>query len=177
MAKLSDIVGALMADLASARHYADEQTVRLAKLYREDPILKAMSIPRIRMPEITVDLPVLISGPPPPKPVSPMPAGQPVPNEQASGRVAASEGFVRAAEEVLRKLADGSAEAVADDEQGRVLPSLEVLVDADDLKSRGGVDGAFVTRLRFKLREEAVEWAQAGGSGTRGEPDLQLIPE
>lgn len=174
MAKLSDVLGSLLADLAAARHCADQETVRLAKLYREDPILRTMSVPRIRMPEVIVELPVLMSGPPTPKPSSPdrPPAGEP-----PSGKAAASDGFVQAAESALRKLADTPVETGPDANATRVLPALEVLFNAEDLRSRGGVDGAFVTRLRLKLREESVEWAQSGEEGVRGEPAMRLIPE
>lgn len=174
MAKLSDIVGTLLADLAAARHCADKETVRLAKLYREDPILKTMSVPRIRMPEIIVDLPVLLSGPPTAKSSA---KARPPTVDQPGAVTATSDGFVQAAEAALRKLVVTTAGTDPDSDSARTLPALEVLFNAEDLRARGGVDGAFVTRLRLKLREESVEWAQSGEEGVRGEPAMRLIPE
>lgn len=60
MAELGDIVGALMAGLLRARCIADEQTAALAERYRDNPLLEGLSVPRIRIPELVVDMPILI---------------------------------------------------------------------------------------------------------------------
>jgi hypothetical protein len=60
MSSLGDVLGAIMADLTTARRIADEQSVRIAEFYRSEPLLEGVSIPRVRLPEVTIDLPVLI---------------------------------------------------------------------------------------------------------------------
>lgn len=60
MAELGDIVGALMAGLLRARCIADEQTAALAERYRDNPLLEGLSVPRIRIPELVIDMPILI---------------------------------------------------------------------------------------------------------------------
>ena len=60
MPKLGDVIGALLADVARARVDADLEAVRVAHAYSADPLLKHLSIPRIRLPEVVVDLPLLV---------------------------------------------------------------------------------------------------------------------
>jgi hypothetical protein len=60
MKTLSDIVGALMTDMVNARRIADEHTVRVAQLYKKEPLLSGMSVPRIRIPEITIEMPIVV---------------------------------------------------------------------------------------------------------------------
>jgi len=60
MTKLSDVIGAFMADLTHARLVADMATVEIARQYRQEELLHGLSIPRIRLPEVVIDLPVVI---------------------------------------------------------------------------------------------------------------------
>jgi len=53
-------VGALLGSLAQARRITDEETVAIAEYYRDSPLLEGMSVPRVRVPELTLELPVLI---------------------------------------------------------------------------------------------------------------------
>ncbi|MCZ7401525.1 MAG: hypothetical protein O8C61_04815 [Candidatus Methanoperedens sp.] len=39
---------------------ADEQTAALAEYYKSNPLLEGLSVPRIRIPELTIDMPMLI---------------------------------------------------------------------------------------------------------------------
>jgi hypothetical protein len=59
--KLGDVIGTMLSDIARARARADMEAIKIADAYSRDPLLKHMSVPRFRMPEIVVDLPVLIS--------------------------------------------------------------------------------------------------------------------
>lgn len=43
-----------------ARVRSDVEAVRIAEAYSRDPLLKHLSVPRFRMPDIVVDLPVLV---------------------------------------------------------------------------------------------------------------------
>lgn len=60
MADLGDLLGSLMSGLIGARRMADEQTAALAEYYRDNPLLEGLSVPRIRIPELTIDMPMLI---------------------------------------------------------------------------------------------------------------------
>lgn len=185
MVKLNEVLGALMADLAEARHLADQQTVRLARSYRKDPVLKCMSVPRIRIPEVVVDLPIMIDNCQSPSAAATAEAkpdssgAAPGPTES---RRQQSDRFVEAADGLLRRLSAAmpppSAEgAEGDGAAAPMTPFLNVLVGADELKAQGAGAGTFVTRLRIKLHEEAVEcmWSDEGEG--RGEESIRLIPE
>lgn len=60
MLDIGDIVGSLMSGLIQARRVADEQTASLAEYYLSNPLLEGLSVPRIRIPELTIDMPILI---------------------------------------------------------------------------------------------------------------------
>lgn len=60
MTNLDNVLGTLLASVAQARRMADEETARIAEYYRQHEALQGMSAPRIRLPEVVVDLPVLI---------------------------------------------------------------------------------------------------------------------
>jgi len=62
MDDLGNLVGSLMVSLLKARRMADEETAKMAETYRDNPLLEGLSIPRIRIPELTIDIPVLIEG-------------------------------------------------------------------------------------------------------------------
>jgi hypothetical protein len=61
MPKLGEVIGALLADAAQARVQADLEAVKIAEAYSRHELLKHLPVPRFRLPEITVDLPVLVS--------------------------------------------------------------------------------------------------------------------
>lgn len=60
MPTLGEILGGLMADVTHARRIADEHAVRLAEYYASEPLLQGLPVPRLRLPEVVVDLPVLL---------------------------------------------------------------------------------------------------------------------
>ncbi len=62
MTDLGHVLGTLLASLAKARHIADLQTAEIAEEYRENPLLEGLSVPRIRVPELRIELPLLIEG-------------------------------------------------------------------------------------------------------------------
>ncbi|TFH42149.1 MAG: hypothetical protein E4G94_06785 [ANME-2 cluster archaeon] len=49
-----------MSGVIRARRIADEQTAALAEYYKDNPLLEGLSVPRIRIPELTIDIPMLI---------------------------------------------------------------------------------------------------------------------
>lgn len=60
MADLGDLLGSLMSGVIRARRVADEETAALAEYYKSNPLLEGLSVPRIRIPELTIDMPFLI---------------------------------------------------------------------------------------------------------------------
>jgi len=61
MPRLGEVLAALLYDAAQARVRADLETVKIAEVYSQDPLLKNMPVPRFRLPDIIVDVPLLIT--------------------------------------------------------------------------------------------------------------------
>lgn len=62
MPDLGQLMGTLLSCLAHARRIADEETAAIAEYYRTNPLLEGMSLPRVRVPELVIDMPMLIEG-------------------------------------------------------------------------------------------------------------------
>jgi hypothetical protein len=62
MADLDQVLAAVLGSLANARRMADEQTSAIAQYYQANPLLKGMTVPRIRLPEVVIDLPLIVDG-------------------------------------------------------------------------------------------------------------------
>ena len=60
MTDLGHFLGTIMASAAQARRLADEEALAIAEYYNETPGLEGLSVPRLRLPEISLELPVLI---------------------------------------------------------------------------------------------------------------------
>lgn len=60
MADLGVLLGALISGVVHARRIADEESAAVAEHYKDNPLLSGMSIPRVRIPEISIDIPMLI---------------------------------------------------------------------------------------------------------------------
>lgn len=66
MGDLNETLGHLLCEITRARMSADLEAVRIAKLYASDPdgLLRNFPIPRMRMPNVEVSLPVIVSSVP-----------------------------------------------------------------------------------------------------------------
>ncbi len=60
MVDLGETIGSMMTGVIKARRMADEQTAALAEYYRSQPLLANLSVPRIRIPELTIEMPFTI---------------------------------------------------------------------------------------------------------------------
>ena len=60
MPYLGDYLGQLLSEIAIARMQADLETVRLAELYAAHPLLRTLPVPHLRLPEVALEIPVLI---------------------------------------------------------------------------------------------------------------------
>lgn len=57
---LGDLLGAILSEATLARVHADLEAARVAELYASHPMLEGAPIPRFRLPEFTVNVPVVI---------------------------------------------------------------------------------------------------------------------
>jgi len=60
MAKLNEYLGTLVSNISDARFLADVESARLALLYAEDSILKHFSIPRMKIEDVELTIPIAI---------------------------------------------------------------------------------------------------------------------
>jgi hypothetical protein len=60
MLNLGDYLGHLLSEIAIARMHADLETVRIAELYAAHPLLRSMPVPHVRMPDVDLEIPVLV---------------------------------------------------------------------------------------------------------------------
>ena len=60
MPNLGDYLGQLLSEISIARMQADLETVRLAELYAMHPLLRTMPVPHMRLPDVELEIPVLI---------------------------------------------------------------------------------------------------------------------
>ena len=63
MADLGELIGGIMSGLNRARRDADVTSALIAEEYRVNSLLSAVSAPRVRLSEVTIDLPVILSPP------------------------------------------------------------------------------------------------------------------
>lgn len=62
MPNLAEFLGTVLSDVARARVAADVETVKIAQGYAGHTLLRHMPIPRFRLPELTVEAPVIVEG-------------------------------------------------------------------------------------------------------------------
>lgn len=60
MPALGDYLGTLLAEITNARLQADLESARIAQLYASHPLLQHMPVPRFRLPNVTLDLPLAV---------------------------------------------------------------------------------------------------------------------
>ena len=63
MSELSETLGHLLCEITRARMAADRESVRIARQYAEDDggLLRHFPVPRMRMPQLELTLPVVVS--------------------------------------------------------------------------------------------------------------------
>jgi hypothetical protein len=60
MPNLGDYIGQLLSEITIARMHADLEAVRVAELYAGHPLLRNMPVPHFRLPDVQIDVPVVI---------------------------------------------------------------------------------------------------------------------
>src|SRR5437868_1648504 len=61
MPYLGDYIGHLLSEITIARMHADLESVRVAELYASHPLLRNMPVPHFRLPDVDLDIPVVVS--------------------------------------------------------------------------------------------------------------------
>ncbi len=62
MIKLSEYLGFIFIEITNARLMADQESARIAEIYSLNPLLQKFSVPRFRIPEMELNIPVVIAG-------------------------------------------------------------------------------------------------------------------
>lgn len=62
MITLAEYLGFIFSEITRARRSADHVSAAIAEAYAADPIMQHFSVPRFKIPEMTVTVPMLISG-------------------------------------------------------------------------------------------------------------------
>jgi hypothetical protein len=167
MPNLGDYIGHLLSEITIARMHADIETVRVAELYAGHPLLRHMPVPHFRLPNVEVDVPVVIKQMEEPR-SGELPRGAPALknmrkafDEVLTKRL--SEERIRLKPEHKKKL-----KSVLDKKMVSLTQPIEMAIDvnrvADELastvsrtltESGGPVDPARRPKLEEKLKEEA----------------------
>lgn len=60
MTYLGDYIGQLLSEITMARMHSDLEAIRIAELYAGHPLLRHMPVPHFRLPDVQIDVPVVI---------------------------------------------------------------------------------------------------------------------
>jgi hypothetical protein len=140
MPYLGDFLGHLLSEITISRSQADAEAVRLADLYASDPVLKNFPVPRFRLPNVTLRVPVAVTSMDEPTPGQP-PRGT---LDPAKTKAAFWRALDHQAERVELKFSRGVRDAV-----GKSLDRV--------LKSEGTELSGSVGRLAGELTSVALE--------------------
>ena len=64
MARLGEVIGAIMTQIDRGRSQADAAVLEVAQLYREHPLLRDFPVPRVTLDEVVIDLKVAVASSP-----------------------------------------------------------------------------------------------------------------
>jgi hypothetical protein len=62
MPSLGEYLGQVVAEVTAARVHADLAAVRIAEFYAAHPVLRHLPVPHFRLPSVTIDVPVVVTG-------------------------------------------------------------------------------------------------------------------
>jgi len=154
MPNLGDYLGHLVSEITMARMHADLEAVRVAELYASHPLLRHLSVPRFTLPEVELDLPVLVSGMELPPPGAP-PRGGADPLE-----------LRRAFDDLLRsELVRGGHPPLTRDMQAKLKEQLDLALHRNARPNELAVD---VGRLAVDFSRTAVGTIVASGPHAGG---------
>lgn len=148
MPYLGDYLGHLLSEIATARVQADLETVRMAELYASHPLLKHLPVPRFRLPNLTLDVPVLIQD---------VEQARPAESNTKLGGPSTSLGREEAFPE-----------------RSPTPASSRLLVQVTNTALRDAGPAELLTKLHLSISEDAVEWTTVESQGQTIE---RLLPE
>lgn len=141
MTNLGDYLGQLMSEVVIARVQADLESVRVAELYASHPLLRHMPIPRVRLPEIQMEVPVVIDG-----------SGAPRPDESPRGGANIAQGR-KEFDKVLATHLKANKVRLRADQREALVKALDAEADRLDLPVEVAVD---TNRLADRLTNAAI---------------------
>ena len=167
MPHLGDYVGQFLSEITIARMHADLEAVRVAELYAGHPLLRNMPVPHFRLPNVEVDVPVVVKQMEE-QPAGELPRGTPT---LADMRKAFDEVLTKRLSEErvrLRPQHKKELESALDEKMVSLTQPIEIAIDvnrvADELASAvsgtltgfgGPVDPSRRQELEEKLKEAA----------------------
>ena len=157
MPNLGDYLGQLMSEITLARMQADLESVRIAELYAAHPLLKTMPIPHLRLPEVNLDIPVLIEASEPPR-VGETPRGG-IPRDTLADRFGG----------VVRTVLDGFGIELSSAEHRRLADTIGARVEALWVPDEVAID---VKRVADDLAATAVRHLSEPTRRRRGPREL-----
>lgn len=180
MPHLGDYLGQILSEITIARMHADIEAVRVAELYAGHPLLRNMPVPHFRLPNVEVDVPVIIKQMEEPQ-VGESPRGAPT---LADMRKAFDKVLTqRLSKEGIRLKPDHKRKlnSILDEKAESLTQPIEIAINvnnvADELantasetltESGGPVDPARRSKLEEKLKEAArVEFLKLRKPPTR----------
>lgn len=156
MPNLGDYLGQLLSEISLARAQADLETVRLAEVYAAHPLLRTMPVPHVRLPEVELEIPVLVQA-----------AEEPRAGETTRGGVqlaAVSEKFG----ELLDQHVAGASISLSEEERQRVAAAVDERLSVQALPAEASVD---VGRLADDFTATALRTIEElKGPSETGEP-------
>lgn len=161
MPTLGEVIGAFLSDVAQARVRADLEAVRLAQAYSADPIMKHLSIPRVRLPEVVIDLPVMV-------------ADISQPPDRATGRALEPPTATEISKAVRSALTKSGLRLPRADSARVIAVAVE---RAKTLFAEGNRGLLSPTRAAAQVTEAVVEAVQATAKGAAAAPGLGGLPE
>ncbi len=138
MPNLGDYLGMLLSEITVARMHADLEAVRVAEQYASHPLLRHMPVPRFRLPDVQMDIPVAIQEMEEPLPGAP-PRGAPTMGEMRKTFDTALATWTK--EERIRPSAQvkGKLKLALDDKEAEIARSAEITANvrgvADELSA------------------------------------------
>lgn len=103
MPMLGDYLGQLVSEIAMARMQADLESVRLGDLYAQHPLLRHFPVPRFRLPEVRLEIPVAIE------------SAAETPKDAPRGKIGAKQATNAVMAVVAKRLVAGGIELAPDD--------------------------------------------------------------
>jgi hypothetical protein len=156
MPNLGDYLGQLLSEITMARMQADLETVRLAEIYAAHPLLRNLPVPHVRLPDVDLDLPVMIKTSEPPRAGETVRGGVPVDRLRKQVDAVLAERLKKKGVELNQPQRDRLAAALDKLREANPLPA-DVAIDVN------GIADAYSEAATATLRDLDLK-------GVRGEP-------